>query len=346
MLSLLHGDQFTSRRQAVLAMAGFDACSPVQSGDNYWDANTGSVSRSTSFKRTGTGAADVGAGSLGKTFASHPVTIIVSHAHYLTALNVTILELMDTSSNRHISVTVDTDGTLRVRRGTGSGTILGSSSAGLIPTNAWFHLELKVLINDTTGTVEARFNGVTKVGPLTSQDTANSANIYVERVLFSNGYVDDVVIRDTSGATNNDFGGDEKIETIFPNAAGDSTDFTPSTGSNWQNVDDATPDDDTTYNESSTVAHDDLYNLGALATTSGSIKAVMVMARMRKTDAGTRTAAIVSKSGATTTTEDTQALGESYVTYRSDVLELNPDDAAAWAIADVNALQAGVVVVA
>lgn len=325
----------------IIAMAGFDAAAPNQTGDNYWDGGT--CGRDTGTKRTGTASADIGGGELAKTFAAHPVTIGVAWACYCTALNQRILRLTDGTTD-HISITVDTDGTLRVRRGNGSGTILGSSAAGLIPTNAWFHLEIKVLISDTVGTVEVRFNGVTKIGPLTSQDTASSANIYVGYVGFLASKVDDVVIWDTSRALNNNFLGDVKVETIFPDSAGSTTQFTPSSGSNYQNVDENPPNDDTDYNEDATVNDIDLYNLGALTTTSGAIKAVQVIGRMRKTDAGAREAAVIQKSSATTTVGTTQALGTSFVTYR-ELNETNPATAAAYTISEVNALQAGLKVI-
>lgn len=320
-------------------LAGFDFASPTQSGDGYWDYNSGPVGRQTVQKRTGTASCDAGVGSLGKIFSDHPTTLITGAAWYLGGLNTTVLEFFDDANNRHLSITVDNDGTLRVRRGTGSGTILGSSSPGLIVTNAWEYIEVKATINDTTGAVEVRVNGVTRIN-LTNVDTANSANVYIGAIRWSNGYIDDLYVNDTTGPRNNDFMGDIRVETLFVNAAGDVTQWTPSAGSNYQNVDDPTPDEDSTYNESANVGDQDLYNLDSLVTSSGSIKSVQVMARMRKTDAGTREACLITKSGSTTTEGDTEALSTSYVTYRS-LLEINPDTGNPWTIAEVNALQAG-----
>lgn len=322
----------------LLAIAGFDFIAPNATGNNYFDVGT--VGRDTNIKRTGTASADIGFGTLGKIFASHPVTIIVGWGHYLTGLNARLLVLSDGSTD-HLSITVDSNGTLRVRRGGGSGTILGSSDAGLIPLNAWFYLEVKATINGSTGSVEVRFNGITKI-TLTNVNTANSANLYVDRVMWQSGKVDDLYVCDTTGPDNYDYLGDIKVETILPNAAGDASDLTPSAGSNYQNVDDSpSPNDDTDYNESANVGDRDLYHLSDLATASGSIKGVMITARMRKTDAGAREAAIIHKSGSTETEEGSVALGTSYVNYQSSIHETNPDTGNAWTIAEVNALQAG-----
>ena len=68
----------------------------------------------------------------------------------------------------------------------------------------------------------------------------------------------------------------------------------------------------------------------------------MMTARMRKTDAGAREAAIIHKSGSTETEESSVALGTSYVNYQSSIRETNPDTGNAWTISDVNALQAGI----
>lgn len=69
-----------------------------------------------------------------------------------------------------------------------------------------------------------------------------------------------------------------------PTGAGASTQWTPSAGSNWQNVDDGVvPDDDTTYNASATLNQRDMFACGGAARSTADIR-LWVGARVRRTD--------------------------------------------------------------
>lgn len=228
------------------------------------------------------------------------------------------------------------------------GTTFLGSVGYTFPVATWFYVELKATIHDTTGSVEVRINGETKLA-LTNVDTnAGGTGIINEVVLGAppstesfRKYHDDFYVCDTSGSLNNDFLSDVKVVRLKPNAAGDSTQFTPLSGSNYTNVDELTPDSDTSYVYSSTAGNKDLYNVESLASAPANIYGVRVTSTMRKDDAGSLTARNVLKSGATTSNGTTVGPLTSYAAFW-DYHETDPNTSAAWTNSALDSLQVGV----
>jgi hypothetical protein len=131
------------------------------------------------------------------------------------------------------------------------------------------------------------------------------------------------------------------VETLRPNAEGDELNLSqfPFTGQNYQKVDEAVPDEDTTYvNQSFLSWERDLYNLPA-SSGSGTINDITVYIRCREYTIGY--AKVVIKASGTVDEGDQESLTTSYV-YYDETWNLNPDDSAAWEWADIDALQIGV----
>lgn len=242
------------------------------------------------------------------------------------------------------------DGTIRVRRG-GGGTILGTSTAAFSQTTMR-HMEVRAVINDTTGSIQIRVLGQI-ILDLTNVDTQNQASSDITIIGFGSDlanaltgttgnkdlYLDDVIIWDTSGTKHNSWHGDRRIYVLLPNAAGDSSQFTPTSGANYTNVDDAAPDGDTTVVASGTVGHIDLYGFADLPTTALAIGAVTVNHWARKDDAGDRAIAAKIKLSGTTATGADKALTSGFVNVQT---HFSVDPAGAdWTRPNVNALQAG-----
>ena len=102
---------------------------------------------------------------------------------------------------------------------------------------------------------------------------------------------DDLYVCDSAGSTNNGFLGDCRIDTIYPSGAGNYTQFTPSTGSNYTCVDETAPNT-TDYVDGATVGDRDSYALGNLsALSSQTVYGVQVNAAILKDDAGSKSAA-------------------------------------------------------
>jgi hypothetical protein len=283
----------------------------------------------------------IGHGSFGgtffirKSFVTSYTTLYCGFAIYgCTATLPIVMFYSDTTLQ--VDLRVDALGRIYATR---NGTTIGTPSVPLIDLSSCFHCEVKVYIHDTNGTIDVNINGAAALS-LTGLDTRNGTPTTVNSVVFqTTGYsilkVGDIWIDDSK------FLGDCKIETIYPTAAGDTTAWTPSAGDNYACVDEDVPNSDTDYVSSATAGQVDTYAFGDLTITTGVVKGVQAFAFARKDDAGDRSIALVARPVSTDIVGDTVALADSY-TYLTQLWELNPEDSAAWEIADINGAKFGV----
>lgn len=230
------------------------------------------------------------------------------------------------------------DGKIRFYRA--DDTLLFTTSTAPLLAATWQFIEFKVKFSNTVGTFEVRVNGVS-IGSATGLDNCISANNYatIFRLRGSiNYYVDDLYICDGSGG--DDFRGDCKVECLRPSGAGNYAQFTPSAGSNYQNVDDPfasapCPDGDSTYNVSSGVGNKDSFVFENLATTAGTIEGIQIGINARKTDAGSRTLRTFVRQSSTDYEGSDKSVLDSYSALLQ-VHESNPSTAVAWTITDIN----------
>ena len=310
-----------------------------------WDSGGGNVTRSTGRFAQYSGLLQSG-GALTKTLATNYTTLIVGFAFkqdsYWTSNP--LLTLYD-GTTAHVYLYTDASGHLVVKRG--DGTTLDTSVLAL-PVNAWRYIELKVTINNSSGVAVLQVDNTNWLN-LTSQDTQNGGSAQINKIRimatgFNQCYFDDLYIYDTSGSVNNDFAGDSRIETVWPSGAGDTTQMSASTGSNYACVDEDLHDSDSTYVYEPTAGDLDLYHFTNFATT-GTIRGVQVTAVMRKDDAGTVEACIVNKVSSTVRDESdgmaTMPLNSDY-TFHPQVIENDPDTSAAWTFSALNGAQFGV----
>ncbi len=242
-----------------------------------------------------------------------------------------------------INVRVNTDGTLAVYNGP---TLLGTTINALT-VSTWYYIELKVLTNNSTGTVDIHVDGSDWLA-LTNQDTQPGANAYHTAFRLgppANGIsnlFDDIFFLDGSGSKNNDFLGNRKVVDLDPDGAGDSTNWTPSAGSNYQNVDDGNlTDEDTTYNETGSDAIDDLYTYGNLPAIAASVDGIQITSEARVTS-GSMDLSNMIKTGTTTSPGTPETItSTSYVT-TTRIEEDDPDTAIAWTPSGVDGAQFGI----
>lgn len=141
---------------------------------------------------------------------------------------------------------------------------MGSTSTQVLSTGVWYRLEL--LVDTTTiasTSAEVRLDGVsiitgtanlaTGINRLFLGQTASDATLDM--------YFDDVAVNDTTGSFQNSWVGSGRIIHLRPNAAGDSTQWTPLASTNFSQVQEVTPDDATTYVSDTVLSQTDLYNV-------------------------------------------------------------------------------------
>src|SRR5574337_15066 len=249
----------------------------------------------------------------------------------------------------HIDLRTNGSGIFYVTR---NGTTLGTGTTPLT-SGVWYYVEMKAVIHDTAGSVELRLNGVTEIS-LSGIDTRNGANGVITQIklgCFGNApqkYFDDLYVCDTSGSVNNDFLGDVRIEALFPNGNGAKSNLVGSDSNSTDNyllVDEATPNADTDYVESSTVGDKDTYTFTDLTSTAGTVRGIQLLPYARKTDAGTSSIKAVTRlSGTEEDAASDSPLSTSYV-YYPDIRETKPGGGA-WSISDINSAEFGVKVTA
>lgn len=158
-------------------------------------------------------------------------------------------------------------------------------------------------------------------------------------------YTDDfyVDVWDGVGQIENASPPSRRFLAIFPNGAGSSTQWTPSTGSNWQNVDEAPPNDETDYNKALAPNLLDLYTFADLTLPADhAVRAVIPMAYARKSDAGADSQAkVAAKVGANTAKSSAKNLPTAY-NFLWERWETQPDGATAWNESAINNAEFGV----
>lgn len=335
---------------ALLFMDGFDADDAGVLGK--WSAVSG-LSNST-ITRFGYGRSlkcNTDASYLRKIIAAS-ARVIVGGAIYPEAIRVPVGSAIvfygDAGITAHLSLRINADGTLKLCLGDG-GTTLATSTA-TVSNARWRYLEMSGTIADSGGRAIVKLDGVTVID-FTGDTKNGGTNTTIDTVKFgasnnnSNAPItwDDVYICDDTGLTNNTFLGDVRVQTLLPTGAGASTQFTPSVGFNWDNVNDA-PYVSTTYNSDSVSGHRDTYAMGDLLSGTGTIFGVQDVILALKSDAGAASIKAALKSGATVYYDATINLGTS-LAGSSAIREVDPATSAAWTPTNVNALEFGAEVV-
>lgn len=341
---------------SLLYFDGFDYINSAPiSGWSNAGGGTLSYSPSSGSGRRGTGhAAGSSANSNAyRSLGGNHSTLIAGVAYARGTVNThTIMGFTDgvpASGTSQMSVRHNTDNTFSVYRGS---TLLGTTTF-VAMTNVYYYVELKVVFHASAGSYELKIGNVTRLSA-SGISTIQTANAYANYFHLGGpsgigdsgntvqAYFDDLYICNASGSLNNDFLGDVRVDTVFPNAAGSETDFTSSTGgANWTTVDEPSMTSD--YNYASAIGSRDLYQLSSLASLPyDEVFGVKTSVNMRTDVAGTREAKTIFVSGATEVDGTPILLPTTDMYVFSAVMETNPDTSVAWEQAEVNAVELGV----
>lgn len=343
----------------IVHLDGFDHYNTSTALALKYGASSGSFTISNANSRRATGQ---GIGSSSGTFdktglsASSWVIGFAGFTNTSFAAGNFIIENFE-GATRQTCLQIGASGVISMTRTT---TVLATSIQALA-TSTWYHIEWKFTCSDSISADSCvlKVNGVEWINLAAATDTRNGgAAGLINTMRFAVGTqhfirMDDLYILDQTGSVNNDFLGDCRIDTIFPNGAGRYTQLTGAGSSpqpsNYQNVADSTPDSDSSYNFSDTAGNRDSYAMESPPSlASETVKGIQVSAFAAKDDAGARSlkVGVLSESGSPSAEalDSGTALSTSY-TFLKKVQETDPVTGAAWTSSGINAVQALVEVV-
>lgn len=251
------------------------------------------------------------------------------------------------SGTSQIDVRLHPDGTLKVTR---AGTLLGSGVGFVASINVFYHVQIKAVIHNSTGTIDLVVNGASVLS-LTGQDTQNTATANVSEITLGATMItnavnqtpattvifDDLVIDDT------DFQGDCRVREDLPTGTG-TTDDGVATGAadSRQATDEAPPDDDTSYSEISNIGDKILLTYATIPTTEN-VVACGLMPYIKKNAPGTATYKTNFRIGGVEYLpgSDKAPSAASYA-YFQDLQMVSPATSSPFTSTEVNAMEIGI----
>ena len=276
------------------------------------------------------------------------------HGGTASTTDVFLFYFADSGSTVQCSVTYSfVDNLLRAYRATN---VLLATASTAFPQDSWHVIEVRVqILTATTGALEVWLDGNRVIN--FSGDASNTATLNVQNVALgtTSGTLaqatgvylafDDIAINDTAGTVNNGRPGDGRVVLLTPNGAGSSTQLTrggTDTGANYSQVNELPPSI-AQYVGSPTVGQRDLYTMSDIPIAVQSINVVEALVLAQNSDAGGGSIAPTVKSSATINEATAIGLSTSPA-YVGSRWEVDPNTSAAWTVAAVNALEAGVTV--
>ena len=270
----------------------------------------------------------------------------------------TAIGIMDAGENVFATIATDGGDLVFYVGGVEVGRVAGAVSV----VEVFNRVEWRYVVDDISGVFEAKINGnnlFSYTGD--TQGALDGDGVYYVSLGLSGAalrsswspvkshYFDDFAINDTTGTVNNSWCGKGSILLLKPKGVGNYSQFTPSnnTYDNWEMVDEVPHDSDTTYVSSEVAEHIDTYEMEELVADKGIdpedlvVKAVQVCLTGRYEGVDAHLAPML-RSGTTDHEGDQMTMASSYYRLFDEVFGINPFTSAAWAHAEVDALEAGV----
>lgn len=195
----------------------------------------------------------------------------------------------------HLSINYDfTDETISVIGPGPSFTEFYAGTPGVWPVDTWACLEVALTVHDSAGTVSVWLDGVLLYAGTGLDTRQGTHSPYGVNAITVGGfgmddlYCEAIYANDASGSECNSVLGPFCVGVNLP-AADDAVDFAPLSSTNKSNIDDGnSPDDDTSYNSSSTVTDRDMFTVAGYKATSHKVFAVIARALAKATAADGR----------------------------------------------------------
>lgn len=263
------------------------------------------------------------------------------------------------------SLAIDTDGSISLWAGNGFNHLIASTLSAAPPfyvhPKQWYYCEIKwtifsgmnmsvaaaLKINNVTVASGSASSGIDSnlfIVPNSGANTHEWFNIDI----FGNVIIDDINIKNASGAHNNDFVGDLRIGVLFPRAdvLTQWTGLVP--GNQFSQINAQFPLGDASYVYATIDPHapttpSDNFNWQPVSPFVGSIIAVQYLIYARKDDEGTRQVQQFFGSPGSAlpgALSPLWSLGDTYLYYYYD-MDTNPSTGSPWTVADFNASQFG-----
>lgn len=281
-----------------------------------------------------------------------------AYVNIITLPNVAcrLISVQNVTPQSKVSIRLNTNGTLQAYNEEDSANIGSASSA--LSTNTWYRIELNVNCTTIASTsVDARIDGVSFATGTVNLLSGIGGFILGSDISLTTVemYFDDLAINDSTGSFQNSWPGAGSIVHLRPNAAGDTAAWGAST-----NVDEVTPDDNTTKDSSNTLNQESLYNIdtASLLGTNDTVNLVQVGVRFNGAGASSNASfklEIEASSGGTI--EQGSAITPSNTTwvtnansvprnYNLTLYDLPGASTTAWTKADLDTAQIGYILTA
>jgi hypothetical protein len=265
----------------------------------------------------------------------------------------TFFRAIGNTATDEFSLRAEADDTIDVMNTTVGGTPMGSSAA-VFTIDVWHHIEFKCRFNDsnTAADIVLKVNGVTEFSNAGGEDTLGT-DTTIDDIEFESGVVSEFFYIDSPVFWNevatddwDDFKGMLRIEVLFPDADGTDNEWDGSDGNqvnNFELVDDPGVNDGVaTFVESNVLGNVDLYNYPSLTGDIATIAGVFDVLVAERSSGPARSLTNICLSGATEYPGTEDALVAGSYDFYGHMWDQDPDTAAAWLEAGVNAAEFGV----
>ena len=335
---------------SILHMDGFDYPGQYELISKY-SMNFGQTTFyiTTSTVRTGTGALEASANPNRQMWTALPsseTTLIVGFAQYIeNGLTDHGGYLFGNYDGVQCSFGINTDGSITVKRGAfyGTGTVL-ETTLPVILFETWQYIEAKFFV-DNAGSYEIRVDGET-VASGSSVDTRALTTAGVTRFAIlgsfgSTSKYDDFYIANTD-SPNGDFLGDMQIDSLYPSAVGNYTQWIPSgEATNWECVN-QTPHSANEYTLASGENLIDSFEVDTLEEFPiDDIKAIKVGGFQQKITPSVQVISHFIRLGSSDYSGEHIYLPMKW-SYSGSIFNENPDDSAQWQLSDINNAEFGI----
>jgi hypothetical protein len=230
-----------------------------------------------------------------------------------------------------------------------SGSTVVGTAAVSMELSTWYCVEVHLKIDGVAGKLELKVDGNTVIS-YTGDTTVGALYATFDNLYWKYGgtnsyylFFDDIALNNIAGGADDSWCGGGRILKITPNGNGSVNDWDGSDGNKVDNyllVDEYPYAADYVTTDGTVPGTQDMYAMSNQSFTGKTIKRIWAEARGKKTSADAASLLIGFNTGASENVDDAGTL---YETYSSRLIgadyTVNPDDAAAWEEADIDALE-------